>query len=65
MTMVMDEAFVGRLERVRRKRWWSVAGLADALLRPKKYVYRKIEDDKFHVLNGVGYMKVLSESVAR
>jgi hypothetical protein len=64
MLIVMDEAFAGTLERIRKKRWWTVAALAEVLGRPKKYVYRKIEDEKFQVLIDGGYIKVLSESVA-
>jgi len=65
MTVVMDRGLQERLEQVARREWWPVASLADVLGKPKMFVYRKVEDGKFHVLNDGGFLKVTSASVVR
>lgn len=65
MTVVMDRGLVERLERVKRREWWPVASLAEVLGRPKMYIYRKVDDGKFHILNDGGFLKITSESVVR
>ncbi len=65
MTVMLEREFHNTLEQIKKREWWPVAGLAAVLGRPKKYVYRKIEDGRFHVLNDGGYAKVVSSSVVR
>jgi hypothetical protein len=65
MTVVMDKSLREKLDRVKAREWWPVASLAEVLGKPKMYIYRKVEDGKFHVLNDGGFVKVISESVVR
>jgi hypothetical protein len=65
MAVVMDKSLREKLERVRTREWWPVALLSSVLGKPKMYVYRKVSDGKFQVLNDGGYLKITSESVVR
>jgi hypothetical protein len=63
MTIVMDRELEAKLDRVKTREWWPVASLAEVLGKPKKYVYRKVQDGKFHVMNDGSFVKVTSVSV--
>lgn len=65
MTVVLDENLKLKLEQIQKKSWWPVALLAEILEKPKKYIYRKIDDDKFDVIEDSGSKKISSESVIR
>jgi hypothetical protein len=65
MNMVMDDGLQRRLEEVKKRDWWPVALLAEALGKPKMYIYRKAADGKFEMLNDGGYIKITSDSVVR
>ncbi|OPL13702.1 MAG: hypothetical protein AVO39_10210 [delta proteobacterium MLS_D] len=61
--IVIDEQFRERLDKVKKRHSWPVALLAKTLGKPRCYVYRKIEEEKFDVVEDSGPAKVLSNSV--
>ena len=63
MAVIMDSALEARLDRIGRREWWPVALLAEALGRPKMFVYRKIDAGEFDILNDGRTIKVISQSV--
>lgn len=63
MTVIMDNAFRQRLEQVKKRTSWPVTLLAEKLGKPRRFVYRRIEDESFAVIEDGGPMKVLSDSV--
>lgn len=65
MAVVMDEKLKEKLRRVETRKWWPVAPLAEVLGKPKRYVYRRIEDGSFDVLNDGGFLKITTDSVIK
>ena len=63
MTVIMSDTLKEKLERVKKREWWPVALLAEVLEKPRRYIYRRIEEGSFDIIEDAGYMKVLSESV--
>ena len=63
MAVVMDRELEEKLERVKRRSWWPVALLAQALGKPKMYIYRRIENDDFDIIQDGGIRKIISQSV--
>ena len=63
MAVVMDSELKRKLEKVKKRETWPVALLAELLGRPRRYVYRRIEDDSFDIIEDGGFMKVTSKSV--
>lgn len=63
MAVVMDKSLSEKIEKIKQREWWPVAALAGVLGKPKLFIYRKISDGKFDVLNDGGYVKVISRSV--
>jgi len=63
MAVILDKDIEARLEKVKRREWWPVALLAEALGRPKMYVYRMIDKKHFDVMVGGMVKNVTSSSV--
>ena len=65
MIVMLSEKLKEKLERVKKRTWCPFANLADVLEKPKKYIYRKINDGKFEIINDTGIMKISSDSVVK
>jgi len=66
MAVILSETLKAKLERVQKREWWPVALLAEVLDRPKCFIYRRIENGNFSILDDGGkFMKVNSASVAQ
>jgi hypothetical protein len=53
------------LEKVKTREWWPVRTLADVLGKPKSYIYRRIENEDFCVLNDGSFIKIQTASVIK
>lgn len=65
MAVVIDESLKEKLDRIRKRSWWPVALLAEVLGKPKKYIYRKIAQESFDIIEDTGPIKVSSDSVVK
>ncbi len=61
--IIMDEGLKNKLEKIVKKEWWPAAELAKILERPKTYIYRRIRNKNFSVMEDGTFQKVLSKSV--
>ena len=65
MAVVIDENLKVKLEKIEKRSWWPVTLLAEILGKPKKYIYRKIDDEKFDIIEDSGTKKISSDSVIK
>jgi len=63
MTVIMSEVLEEKLAIIKRKTWWPATLLAEVLVKPRRYIYRKVASGDFIVFNDGGPMKITSESV--
>ena len=63
MSTIMSEELREKLEKVKKREWWPITSLAKVLGRPRKYVYRRVNNKNFSVLEDGTFKKVLSNSV--
>ena len=61
----MDKNFEKKLEKVKKRKSWPATLLANILGKPRKYIYRKVDNGTFDVINDGGYMKISSDSVIK
>ena len=65
MTVILGEKLKSKLEKIKKRSWWPVALLAEVLGKPKKYVYRKINEEKFDIIEDTSVIKISSDSVVK
>ena len=61
----MDKNLEKKLETVKKRKSWPVTLLAKVLGKPRRYIYRKVDNEIFDVINDGGYMKISSDSVIK
>jgi len=63
MAVIMAKELQEKLERVKKREWWPAASLAEVLKRPKCYIYRRIRNKNFTVIEDGTFKKILSKSI--
>jgi len=65
MTVKISDTLQKKLERVKKRKYWPVALLAEELGCSKKFIYQKINAGHFVVESEIGYKKINSDSVIK